>query len=519
LADNVKDISINVTANTQQATQALNQLKGATDQAGQALDKKKESAVNAGGAVISFGRIIQDAPFGIIGVANNITMLSEQFVALRQQAGGTQAALQAMLSGVMGPLGLTLAISAITTGLQIWALQSNKTKKAVDALADSVKKIVQFKSPFENFVLTFDTKNIDKAISLIQGKLSDYSYKVSSVTGSPSEVDRQDPDKLAKRAADMFSTQKEYLPKIEVLKKTLEYLQTIKKEVDSEAKVFETLNGLLNSNLKDEVDKPFKTQKVDTDSGEKIKERKEKVKEIQSFYETLKDEIVTSLEIDDLLGKKTSASVYENYLKIIGDEISSGKTSQSEMLEWLRLRKEVKKAMEEDYGDNGLVEIGNGWFGRKNAKTGWGGLESFIALNKQRDKELKEAAKEKLKAEKEAAKKQFETYKNYFIDPFTDAFKGEFSKAWQSIFGEANSLLEKFIQSLSEKLFNYGVEKAAFGLLDLIFPGASALGSAISGGGADSRTVNQIIIDGELIATQKQANRIKAQLDRQAALR
>ena len=138
---------------------------------------------------------------------------------------------------------------------------------------------------------------------------------------------------------------------------------------------------------------------------------------------------------------------------------------------------------------------------------------------KQAARDAKEAAKEKLKAEKEAAKKQFETYKNYFIDPFTDAFKGEFSKAWQSIFGEANSLLEKFIQSLSEKLFNYGVEKAAFGLLDLIFPGASALGSAISGGGADSRTVNQIIIDGELIATQKQANRIKAQLDRQAALR
>lgn len=517
MADNVRDITMNVTANTRQAEESLARLKGATEQAGQALDKKKESAVNAGGAVISFGRIIQDAPFGIIGVANNITMLSEQFVALRQQAGGTQAALQAMLSGVMGPMGFTLAISAITTALQYWALQSNKTKKAVDALADSVKKIVQFKSPFENFVLTFDTKNIDKAISLIQGKLSDYSYKVSSVTGSPSEVDRQDPDKLAKRAADMFSTQKEYLPKIEVLKKTLEYLQTIKKEVDSEAKVFETLNGLLNSNLKDEVDKPFKTQKVDTDSGEKIKERKEKVKEIQSFYETLKDEIVTSLEIDDLLGKKTGKSVYENYLKIIGEEISSGKVSQKELLEWLRLRKEVQKAMDEDFARERTKGFDFMLGFDYDTMKGINKLGS--QAEKQAARDAKEAAKEKLKAEKEAAKKQFETYKNYFIDPFTDAFKGEFSKAWQSIFGEANSLLEKFIQSLSEKLFNYGVEKAAYGIMDLIFPGAGALGGAISGGGADGRTVNQIIIDGELIATQKQATRIKAQLDRQASLR
>ena len=52
-----------------------------------------------------------------------------------------------------------------------------------------------------------------------------------------------------------------------------------------------------------------------------------------------------------------------------------------------------------------------------------------------------------------------------------------------------------------------------------MFPGAGTLADAIFGGGGDRATVNQIIIDGELIATQKQATRIKAQLDRQASLR
>ncbi len=123
---------------------------------------------------------------------------------------------------------------------------------------------------------------------------------------------------------------------------------------------------------------------------------------------------------------------------------------------------------------------------------------------------IKEGAKQ--------AKKQYEIYKNFFIDPFTETFRGEFSKAWQSIFGEANSLLEKFIQSLGESLFNKAVGSAASGILNLVFPGAGTLTDAIFGGG-DRSTVNQIIIDGELIATQKQATRIKAQLDRQASLR
>ncbi len=139
----VRDIQMNFTANTSQAEAAIQRLKGSTDQASKSLDKQKTSTVNAGGAVISFGRIIQDAPFGIIGVANNITMLSEQFVSLKAQAGSTGAALTAMKSAMFGPLGLTLAISAVTTGLQFWALSNNKVDSSVKAAANRVKEMTE----------------------------------------------------------------------------------------------------------------------------------------------------------------------------------------------------------------------------------------------------------------------------------------------------------------------------------------------------------------------------------------
>lgn len=505
----VRDIQMNFTANTSQAEQAIQRLKGSTDQASKSLDKQKTSTVNASGAVISFGRIIQDAPFGIIGVANNITMLSEQFVSLKAQAGGTSQALKAMMSGVMGPMGFTLAISAITTALQFWALQSNKTKKAIDALGDSVKRLVEFKNPFENFVLKFDTKNIDKAISQVKYELGVATTKVTSLTGSPNAEEMLDPAKLANRAGQSYLAQKQFLPRIEVLKKTLEYLQAIKKEVDMDSRVFQTLNEFMKSGLESESDKPFKFEesKPGKVTADKIKEKVELTK---SYFQSLREEIQLTLEIDNLSGRKTGANVYTSYLEKIGQEIQSGKLSQSELLEWLRLRKEVLKEMEEDTGEK------------------WGSFKSFdkfkgfVGANiKGMKAQEKEDLRNKLKADQAAAKAQYAVYKDYFIDPFTEAFRGEFSKAWQSIFGEANSLLEKFIQSLGESLFNKAVGSAASGILGMIFPGFNLLEAAVGGfgGGGDRATVNQIVIDGELIATQKQATRIKAQLDRQASLR
>jgi len=508
----VRDIQMNFTANTSQAEAAIQRLKGSTDQAAGSLDKQAKSTVNANGAVVSFGRIIQDAPFGIIGVANNITMLSEQFVSLKAQAGSTGAALTAMKAAMVGPLGLTLAISAITTALQFWALQSNKTKKALDALGDSLKRVVEFKNPFENFVLKFDTANVDKAISQVKYELGVATTKVTSLTGSPNAEEMLDPSKLANRAGESFKTQKALLPRIEVLKKLLEYLTVIKKEIDVDSKVFKELGEFMKSGLDSESDKPFKFDKGGTDGADtKTKQIKERTEIIRPYLDSLREEINLTLEIDNLTGKKTSRLVYGNYLDLIAQEISSNKLSQSELLGLLKLRKEVLSEMGGDYPAGSYTRTdGFDYFGGFDKGT-MKGMKSVE----------KENLKNKLKADQAAAKAQYAVYKDYFIDPFTDAFKGEFSKAWQSIFGEANSLLEKFIQSLSESLFNKAVGSAASGILGMIFPGFNLLEAAVGGfgGGGDRATVNQIVIDGELIATQKQATRIKAQLDRQASLR
>ncbi len=51
----------------------------------QSFNKFRVSAGAAGGSAIAFNRIIQDAPFGIIGVGNNIQQFAEQLAAVKSE--------------------------------------------------------------------------------------------------------------------------------------------------------------------------------------------------------------------------------------------------------------------------------------------------------------------------------------------------------------------------------------------------------------------------------------------------
>ena len=77
--------------------------------------KLSTSTANALPALTNFGRVIQDAPFGILGVANNIDPLVTSFQSLQKQTGSTTKALGAMLGSLAGPAGIGIGISIVTS--------------------------------------------------------------------------------------------------------------------------------------------------------------------------------------------------------------------------------------------------------------------------------------------------------------------------------------------------------------------------------------------------------------------
>jgi len=107
-------------------------------------------SANAIPATQEFSRIIQDAPYGIQGVANNIQQLTAQFGYLSAKSGGAKNALKAMIGSLWGPAGILLAVSAVTAGLPflIKAFKSSKdsledTKMAVDDLTRAYDRYLE----------------------------------------------------------------------------------------------------------------------------------------------------------------------------------------------------------------------------------------------------------------------------------------------------------------------------------------------------------------------------------------
>lgn len=111
-----------ITAQIKDAKKSLMDLRNTAKDAGTSFSKDFAPKVATGGnALMQFSRIAQDAPFGIMGIGNNITATVEAFGHLKNSTGSTGSALKAMASSIMGSGGILLAVSLVTTGLTYMA--------------------------------------------------------------------------------------------------------------------------------------------------------------------------------------------------------------------------------------------------------------------------------------------------------------------------------------------------------------------------------------------------------------
>ncbi len=108
------------------ATGKLDQLGKSAEGAAPKIGKLSQATGNYNAVGVNFARLIQDAPFGIIGVGNNITALAESFDQARNQGQSFTQILGGIFSA--GNL-LTLGVSAAVTA---WTLYSQNTEKVVD---------------------------------------------------------------------------------------------------------------------------------------------------------------------------------------------------------------------------------------------------------------------------------------------------------------------------------------------------------------------------------------------------
>lgn len=118
----------------------LRAVRNPAAEAAAALDKTKLGANQAGNALQNLGRIAQDAPFGFIGISNNINPLLESFQRLKASTGTTGGALKALASQLGGAGGLGLAVSVVTGLLTVFSKEIFGSGSAADAAKSSMDR-------------------------------------------------------------------------------------------------------------------------------------------------------------------------------------------------------------------------------------------------------------------------------------------------------------------------------------------------------------------------------------------
>ncbi len=117
-----------------------------------ALQKLPNASNQATNSLMNLSRVAQDAPYGFIGIANNINPLLESFQRLKETTGSTGTALKSLVSGMMGPAGLGLAVGVVSSLLVVFSQRSSKAKDSTNELSEAAKQAKRDQEEFQSAI-------------------------------------------------------------------------------------------------------------------------------------------------------------------------------------------------------------------------------------------------------------------------------------------------------------------------------------------------------------------------------
>jgi hypothetical protein len=171
------------------------QIPPAAAKSAAALNNVNKTVGSSIPTLTNFGRVIQDAPFGIIGIANNIDPLISSFQALRASSTSTGAALKSLVAGLAGPAGIAIAVSAVTSALVAFGPQISAAIAGVDkfglaqreAAAEGAEAFSKAFSEFTRLSGIINDSNAgvkrqEDAFKQLNSELAKYGLEIESIT-------------------------------------------------------------------------------------------------------------------------------------------------------------------------------------------------------------------------------------------------------------------------------------------------------------------------------------------------
>ena len=356
----------------------------------------------SGGAttsVLELGRVVSDAPYGIRGMANNVSQLASNMLFTAQQIDkttgkviGLGGVLTQMGKTFIGPLGVLFAIQAVISALDYFY---GGMKKAEDGSKDLRYSTVELESTMSKLYLTQDdvNKKIDEYIELIIKKkevakaeaefqkeltdidkdLAEARIRASKSVMSQKEKELSSPEAIAnvKKANDAAIKEVNRLEneRVRIIKESL----AKQKEIRDAQKAFDAAEEGTVKALQDKKSELEKEQKALSDTSQKWKEYQKAIDSVQK-------------SIEEITGKQKKDKKLKFILKDPKEFNEELKTLEGMALEYYQ------------------KSLG------KQAENGLDKLKAEKSNEEDRLKALKESNEDRFEEQAEAAKKEYDTY-------------------------------------------------------------------------------------------------------------
>jgi hypothetical protein len=179
-----EQLQLIITADNKEALKAIEDLAKSTEGLKYKFQQNKGATDAATQSLMNLSRVAQDAPYGFMGIANNINPLLESFQRLGERTKESGGAFKALKEAMVGPAGVGLAVGVLSSVIVKYGdaiveamfktAEFEKAQKAMrDAMAESVKSVADDVAKNEALLsivndVTESTKNRQAALEQLK---------------------------------------------------------------------------------------------------------------------------------------------------------------------------------------------------------------------------------------------------------------------------------------------------------------------------------------------------------------
>ena len=161
-----------------------NDLAKGANTGGKSLKGLGDASGSATSSVMELSRVVSDAPYGIRGMANNITQLVSQMGTASVKAGGLTKALKLMWKQMLGPLGIVFAITAVVSAFDYFKGGAKKATESTEKLNAELKKEIEILEGLANISSNVNSSMDDRNNAIVTAIASNKSYAKSILEGT-----------------------------------------------------------------------------------------------------------------------------------------------------------------------------------------------------------------------------------------------------------------------------------------------------------------------------------------------